>query len=94
MRRVLIVANQTATSPALIAQLQMRSAAGPVRHAFHIVRGIALRALFLGNERLPIGDRDLVVIRMDLAKRQEAVPMISVIDECGLQRGLDAGNLC
>src|SRR5262249_17329918 len=60
------------------------SFADPSRHAFHIVRG-ALRALFLGNECLPISDRDLVIIRMDFAESEETVAVAAVVDEGGLQ---------
>ena len=53
----------------------------PSRHAFHIVHSGALRAFFLGDERLPISDRDLVVVRMDFAEGEEAVAVTTVIDE-------------
>ena len=52
-----------------------------------------LRALFLGDQRLPVGDRDLVVVGMDFRKRQEAVAVAAVIDEGRLQRRLNAGDL-
>ncbi len=48
---------------------------------------------FLGQQRLPVGDRDLVVVGMDFRKRQESVAVAAVVDEGGLQRGLDAGDL-
>ena len=63
------------------------------RHALHIVHGGALRALFLGNKRLSIGDRDLIVIGVNFAKREETVAVTAVIDERGLQRRLDARHL-
>ena len=55
--------------------------------------GRALLALFLGDQRLPVGDRDLVVVGMDFAERQEAVAIAAVIDEGRLQRRLYAGDL-
>ena len=51
--------------------------------------GLLRHGLFLGQQRLAVGSRDLVVIRMNLAEGEEAVPVAAVIDECGLQRGFD-----
>ena len=50
--------------------------------------GVAMRALFLGDQRLPVGDRDLIIVGMDFAERQEAVAIAAVVDEGGLQRRL------
>ena len=47
-----------------------------------------MRAFFLGDQRLPVGDRDLVVVGMDFRKRQEAVAVAAVVDEGGLERRL------
>ena len=55
--------------------------------------GGALVALFLRQQRLPVGDRDLVIVRVDFGKRQEAVPVAAVVDEGGLQRRLYARDL-
>ena len=55
--------------------------------------GGALRALVLGDQRLPVGDRDLVVVGMDFAEGQEAVAVAAVVDERRLQRRLDARHL-
>ncbi len=41
------------------------------------------------DQRLPVGDRDLIVVRMDFGKRQEAVAVAAVLDERRLQRRLD-----
>ena len=45
------------------------------------------------DQRLPVGDRDLVVVRMDLAEGEEAVPVAAVFDEGRLQRRFDPGDL-
>ena len=37
------------------------------------------------DQRLPVGDRDLVIVRMDFGKRQEAVAIAAVLDERRLQ---------
>ena len=55
--------------------------------------GGALLALFLGDQRLPVGDRNLIVVRMDFAERQEAVAIAAVVDEGRLQRRFDARYL-
>ena len=60
------------------------------RNAIDFIRGGALGALFLGDQSLPVGDRDLVVVRMNFAKGEEAVTIAAVIDKGGLQRRLDA----
>src|SRR5712691_9591261 len=40
----------------------------------------------------PVGNRDLEIIRVDLAEGEEAVSIVAVVYECGLERRLDAGN--
>ncbi len=50
-------------------------------------------ALFGFDQRLPVGDRDLVVVGMDFRERQKAVAVAAVVDKGGLQRRLDAGDL-
>jgi hypothetical protein len=42
---------------------------------------------------LPIGNRDLVIIRMDLAECEEAVAIAAVLDERSLEAGFYADNL-
>jgi hypothetical protein len=48
--------------------------------------GGALRAFLLGDQGLPVGDRDLIVVRMDFAEGEETVAVSAVVDEGGLQR--------
>ena len=55
--------------------------------------GGALLALLLGDQRLPVGDRDLVVVGMDFAEGQEAMAVAAIIDERRLQRRFDARDL-
>ena len=45
------------------------------------------------DQRLPVGDRDLVIVRMDFGERQEAVAVAAVLDERRLQRRLDPRHL-
>jgi hypothetical protein len=49
---------------------------------------------FLGQQRLAVGDRDLVVVGMDFGKREEAVAVAAVIHEGGLERRFDPRHLC
>ena len=55
--------------------------------------GGALFPLFFSNQRLPIGDRDLIIVRMYFAEREEPVAIAAVVDESRLERRLDAGHL-
>ena len=65
---------------------------GPLAGAAVVV-GLAVLALLGGDQRLPVGDRDLIVIRVDFVERQETVAVAAVVDERRLQRGFDAGDL-
>ena len=67
-------------------------AAMPARTPIPIVLifGGALGAALFVDQGLPVGDRDLIVVRMNFAERQEAVAVAAVIDKGGLQRRLNA----
>jgi len=45
------------------------------------------------DQRLTIGDRDLVIIGMNFAEGEEAVAIAAIFDEGGLQRRFDARDL-
>ena len=49
--------------------------------------------LLLGIERLPVRDRDLVVVGVDFVEGQEAVAIAAIVDERRLERGLHAHDL-
>ncbi|WP_276487477.1 MULTISPECIES: hypothetical protein [Bradyrhizobium] len=55
--------------------------------------GLAMGALVGLDQRLTVGDRDLIIVGMDFAEGQEAVPVAAIFDEGGLQRRLYARNL-
>ncbi|MCP1844789.1 MULTISPECIES: hypothetical protein [unclassified Bradyrhizobium] len=55
--------------------------------------GLAMGALVGLDQRLTVGDRDLVIVGMDFAEGQEAMPVAAILDEGGLQRRLYARNL-
>src|SRR6478735_1257115 len=54
---------------------------------------LAMSALVGFDQRLTIGNRNLIIVRMDFAERQETVPISSVFDKRGLQRRLNPGDL-
>jgi hypothetical protein len=47
----------------------------------------------LGEQPFAVGDRDLIVVGMDLAEGEEAVAVAAVVDERRLQRRLDPRHL-
>ena len=54
-----------------------------------VVLVVALgEAALLGHQRLPVRDRDLPVVGMDLAEGEEAVAIAAELDEAGLERRL------
>ncbi|WP_305824999.1 hypothetical protein [Bradyrhizobium sp. CCBAU 53421] len=55
--------------------------------------GLAVGALVGLDQRLTVGDRDLVVVGMDFAEGQEAVTVAAILDEGSLQRRLYARDL-
>jgi hypothetical protein len=64
--------------------------AGPILGFF---LGFAMGALVSLDQRLTVGDRDLIIIRVNFAEGQEAVAVAAIFDEGGLQRRLYAGDL-
>ncbi len=52
--------------------------------------GCTLVVLFLRDQRLPVGNRDLVVVRVNFRERQEAVAVAAVVYEGRLQGRLNA----
>jgi hypothetical protein len=61
---------------------------------------VAAMAIGLGDfaplrldQRLPVGDRYLVVVRVDFREGKEPVSVPAVVDERRLERGFDAGDL-
>ncbi len=57
---------------------------------------IVVAAMLFGfrpQQRLTIGQRDLVIIRMDFGEGQEAVAIAAVVDEGRLERRFDARDL-
>ena len=77
----------------LAALAAARAAAGLRLLARRLLLGLAGERRLLGDQRLAVGLRDLVVVGVDLRERQEAVAVAAVVDERRLQRRLDPGDL-
>jgi hypothetical protein len=60
---------------------------------FVLFLGLAMGALLGLDQRLTIGDRDLVIVGMDFAEGEEAVAVAAIFDEGGLEGRFDPGNL-
>ena len=52
----------------------------------------ALGQGFFLEKRLSIGDRNLIIVRMDFGEGEKAVAIAAVVDEGGLERWLYPGN--
>jgi hypothetical protein len=59
--------------------------AAAVRAVLAFFLGLAMGALFGLDQRLPIGNRDLIVVRMNFAEREKAVAVAAIFDESGLE---------
>jgi hypothetical protein len=75
---------------ARVAMPRTAVAAGTV---FGFFLGLAMRAFVGFDQRLTVGDRNLVIVGMDFAESQEAVAIAAIFDEGGLQRRFYAGDL-
>jgi hypothetical protein len=70
-----------------------RTAAVAVGAVFAFFLGFAMGALVRLDQRLTVGDRDLIIIGMDFAEGEKAVPVAAILDEGGLQRRFYARDL-
>src|SRR5262249_41244656 len=58
--------------------------------AVNFLSGSPLGALFFGDQSLPVGDRDLVIVGMDFTEGKKTMPVAAVVDKGCLQRRLHA----
>ena len=58
-----------------------------------ILVGFRVQALLFGDQPFAVGDRDLIVVGMDLRKGQEAVAVAAILDEGCLQRRFYSNHL-
>src|SRR5947208_3214729 len=80
-------------APAVFAAWPPPTPATSACAAVDFLFGLAVGALFVSDQRLPVGDGNLIVVGMDLRERQKAVAVAAVIDEGGLERRLYPRNL-
>nr|WP_315986389.1 hypothetical protein [Bradyrhizobium sp. Bra78] len=78
------------TAAAGVAVARAAAAVGAVLGLF---LGLAMGLFFGLDQRLPVGNRDLVVVGVDFAEGEEAVAVAAIFDESGLERGFDPGDL-
>jgi hypothetical protein len=79
-----------AIAPAARTAMARTAAVGAV---FGFFLGLAMGALVGLDQRLAIGDRDLVVVGMNFAEGEEAMAIAAIFDESRLQRRLYARDL-
>jgi hypothetical protein len=82
-----------ALAMAATAGIAVAGAAAAVGAVLGLFLGLAMGLLLGLDQRLPVGDRDLVVVGMDFAEGEEAVAVAAIFDEGGLERGFDPGDL-
>src|SRR5712664_3813830 len=75
-----------AVAVAAAARIAVARTAAVAGTVFAFLFGLAVGAFVGFDQRLPVGDRNLIVIRMDFAEGQEAVTVAAIFDEGRLQR--------
>jgi hypothetical protein len=70
-----------------------RTAATAIGAVLGLFLGLAMGAFVGLDQRLTVGDRNLIIVGVDFAEGQEAVAVAAIFDEGGLQRRLYAGDL-
>src|SRR5450631_1413890 len=75
--------------PLAIAIATPESAAAALRTR-NVIFLVALRPRVLVDQRLAVGDGNLVIIGMDFGERKKSVPVAPVVDECRLERRFDS----
>ncbi|WP_433994339.1 hypothetical protein [Bradyrhizobium lablabi] len=80
-------------APVRVAMTRATAAAAVAGAVLAFFLGFAMGAFVGLDQRLTVGDRDLVVVGMDFAEGQEAVAVAAIFDESRLQRWLYARDL-
>ena len=78
---------------AATARVAVARAAAVVGAVLALFLGLAMGALVGFDQRLTVGNRNLVIIGMDFAEGEETVTVAAIFDEGGLQRRLYARDL-
>ncbi|HEY5129003.1 MAG TPA: hypothetical protein VIJ35_17255 [Bradyrhizobium sp.] len=82
-----------ALAVAAAARVAMARAAAAAGAVFALFLGFAMGAFVRLDQRLPVGDRNLIIVRVDFAEGQKAVAVAAVFDEGRLQRRFYARDL-
>ncbi len=77
----------------LVALVRLRSVLGPGQGFFFRPAARRLFRRLLTQQGGAVFDRDLIIIGMDIAKRQKAVTIPAKVHECRLQRGFNPHDL-
>ena len=80
-----VAADAVAVAAAARGAVARSAAVGAVLALFF---GFAMGAFVGFDQRLPVGDRNLIIIRMDFAEGEKAVAVAAILDEGRLQRRL------
>src|SRR5258705_3664208 len=75
-----------AAAVAAAARIAVARTAAVAGTVFAFLFGLAVGAFVGFDQRLPVGDRNLIIIRMDFAEGQKAVTVAAIFDEGRLQR--------
>ncbi|WP_305728012.1 hypothetical protein [Bradyrhizobium sp. WSM3983] len=78
------------TAAAGVAVARAAAAVGAVLALF---LGFAMGLLLGLDQRLPVGDRDLIIVGVNFAEGEEAVAVAAIFNEGGLERGFDPCDL-
>jgi hypothetical protein len=79
--------------PAAAAARTAMATAAAIRAIFALFVRLAVGTFFGLDQGLTIGDRDLIVIRVNFAESEEAVAVAAILDEGGLQGWLNPRDL-
>jgi hypothetical protein len=87
------VSTATALATTAATPLAWLTAFAPLGAGIGFALGPRFLLDFLVDERLPVGERDLVIVGMDFAEGEEAVAIAAIFDEGCLQGRLNARHL-
>jgi hypothetical protein len=82
-----------AVAMAATSGVAVAGAAAMAGAVFALFFGLAMGAFIRLDQRLTVGDRDLIIVGMDFAEGEEAVAIAAIFDERGLQRRFYARDL-
>jgi hypothetical protein len=93
-RGVSVLDDSALDALATIAAARIAVARAPAAGAvFVLLLRLAVGALVGLDQRLTVGDRNLIIVGMNFAESEEAVAVAAILDKGGLQRRFDARDL-